>query len=508
MSTASFRLQYSWHVPYLGSTHIAAALSVTQASKSSFTSNLTTSFSIPQSILSFTKMGLDIYYWICHARFRLCNDRTLPKKKSSTSAYEDVMPQELVSAQEGSCNSIDTYISDTSSESANLPNGLENDALIPRPTQIIETFSTSYSRWCACVVSATDLPMSWEWIQRFDLCAILLHVPALPQDLKGLDIIKGSSMWRVYHHESSNSSVDEYDNSNISSDEYLDENSGSAVDEFDGHWDPTLMYSSSKQFYLTAGITLIFDILSVESQQEYENQCLPESSDALLILTLCWSYILFAQITESQGRILRYSSAALAQVTNSSQGLGTSSIVLDLGNASANLTQWLSALLVPKRPYLASGKRPISPWAAEVSDDLSILIVSSRLEQAQVAALTCQEAIRLLKEFCSFHDFGSQPIVALCAALVFPFNQYYSLRPRLPLLRLFTSSPNSIGAQCKERYADELPYFMTLSLREESLGSALWSSFWEPGVDCTDVSACMVWRNFDIDSTVHHRKKS
>jgi hypothetical protein len=36
---------------------------------------------------------------------------------------------------------------------------------------------------------------------------------------------------------------------------------------------------------------------------------------------------------------------------------------------------------------------------------------------------------------------------------------------------------------------NDLPYFMTLSISPASMGSIIWSIFWEPGIECNLVSA-------------------
>jgi hypothetical protein len=113
------------------------------------------------------------------------------------------------------------------------------------------------------------------------------------------------------------------------------------------------------------------------------------------------------------------------------------------------------------------------------------------------------KAADLLTELCALCGFGSsledsqksfekfqQPTLAFLAALALPFYNHLELQPQLPMPRItMDHRTHAIPPECIRDYVSDLPYYMTLCLHPASVGSVIWSIFWEPELDCNLVSA-------------------
>jgi hypothetical protein len=140
------------------------------------------------------------------------------------------------------------------------------------------------------------------------------------------------------------------------------------------------------------------------------------------------------------------------------------------------------------------------PWTTHYEGDIRFIIATdlpfTEFENQQPPSSS--EAADLLIEFCKLYRFESQPTAAFIAALMLPFHNKYELHPQFPMPRIardlnrdFASPANrdSASLDCIRDYVNDLPYFMTLSICPQYLGSAIWSIFWEPGIQCNLVSA-------------------
>jgi len=84
-----------------------------------------------------------------------------------------------------------------------------------------------------------------------------------------------------------------------------------------------------------------------------------------------------------------------------------------------------------------------------------------------------------------------QSTAAFLAALVLPLCRQMCLQPQLPMPRLTRPhKAQTAPLEHIQKYVDDLIYYMTLSTNPASVGSVIWSIFWEPGLDCNLVS---VW---------------
>ena len=143
------------------------------------------------------------------------------------------------------------------------------------------------------------------------------------------------------------------------------------------------------------------------------------------------------------------------------------------------------------------GRSP--PWAAYYDGEVPFAIVTTReyMELAIENPPSSATATDLLIGFSQLYPLGSQPIAALLAALVLPLHGYLDLQPQLPMPRLTGYiDAHSVPLDRIRNYSDDLLYFITLSISPLYLGSACWSIFWEPGVQCNLASAWL--------GSVHH----
>lgn len=211
------------------------------------------------------------------------------------------------------------------------------------------------------------------------------------------------------------------------------------------------------------------------------------------ILVLLWAYILSARLLERRGRRIRYSCHRLQP-----QAVDSRRISLDLSRpASPKLVRWICAVLSPKLGWHAEeGELP--PWAALCDGDVQFSISTDTPIGADEAP-SSSEARELLTEFCLLfgltsaheHEPMSPCTAAFMGALALPFYRDDDLRPQLmvPPLKRNTGNDPAVqdGSPIEQLYSD-LPYYMTLSMHPISVGSMLWSIFWQPDIPCNLVS--------------------
>ncbi|KAM0343899.1 hypothetical protein ACHAPU_008062 [Fusarium lateritium] len=110
----------------------------------------------------------------------------------------------------------------------------------------------------------------------------------------------------------------------------------------------------------------------------------------------------------------------------------------------------------------------------------------------------------LLIELCQLFDLGSDSTglsdleslppykASFLAALTLPFYGFMKLQPQSPHPCLTRPRNNGAFNSSHERqtrgYLGYIRYFMVLSAYPPSIGSILWSVFWQPDVDCNLVS--------------------
>lgn len=348
---------------------------------------------------------------------------------------------------------------------------MDNDIVKPTTDQINSTFVRSERLWRSYLAHAESIPVGCMPKGSLDPYILLQNMPPLPQVLPREESIEGQSLWYIPHPELPKACRDDEKRP-------LNEDA----------WNPELVYNSRKKFYL-----------GIENPTECRIYSTPrhgdEVQDSIAILTLCWAYILTRKFLEMQRRHIQYSSTRLTPVLSHGFRPQAGDIVLYLGSASKHLVRWLSALLAPGLGWSVDGSLP--PWAAHYCEATRFVITTDVpfhfLETERPPS--SRKATRLLLEYCRLNSVASQgklsqPTEAFLAALALPFYSRLNLQPQLPMPKAPTSSAtNTTSLDYIQSYVDDLPYFMTLSISPECVGSVIWSLFWEPGIDCNLVSA-------------------
>ncbi len=241
---------------------------------------------------------------------------------------------------------------------------------------------------------------------------------------------------------------------------------------------------------------------------------LPQADDqpwaaqrGLSFLTLCWSYIFSARLLEMQRRRVLYSQHSLQPQTNKTFRAKQGDVVVNLGaSASHALVRWLCAILAPRPGWVADGG-DFPPWAAFCSGDASFAISTDRplnLDSKEPPPSSTQ-ATELLIELCTLYGFGpeknknqrsemlSPPMAAFLAAIALPFYRNCNLQPQFQSST--TLRRRGVDSACfgpLRQYVADLPYYMTLSMHSRSLGSLIWSIFWQPEIECNLVSPWLI----------------
>ncbi|KAF4627263.1 hypothetical protein G7Y89_g10892 [Cudoniella acicularis] len=374
----------------------------------------------------------------------------------------------------------DESLVDLNSEPKNvdLLFGCEGDILIPSSDQIHCTFLKCRSIWRTYVTCANLLPSGCVPIGSLDPYILLQKIPPLPQDVPRKQSITGEAIWHVACPELLKSQVDS---------EYNEED-----------WDPEFVHGNKKIFPLSI---LKPTECRISSRSDFRlNNGRP---NGIAILTSLWSYIFSVRLLELQKRQIRYSLKRLSPVLIKDVESQPRDIVIYLGCASRKLTRWLCAVLASGLGWQVTG--PLPPWTTHYEENTRFIIATDTPFSflAHERPPSSCEAADLLTELCTLFDFGSsltdheksfetlqQPTAAFLAALVLPFYNKMGLQPQLPMPSMTTVHRGHATPPGYIRdYIDDLPYYMTLSIHPPSVGSIIWSIFWEPGLDCNLVSA-------------------
>jgi hypothetical protein len=170
-------------------------------------------------------------------------------------------------------------------------------------------------------------------------------------------------------------------------------------------------------------------------------------------------------------------------------------------SASHDLVKWLCAVLAPRPGWSIEGGG-FAPWAAFCPGDVRFIISTDGpvLFDVDEQPPNCARATELLIELCRFYGLGrpkhnsdnnealSPYTAAFLAALALPFYRHVGLQPQFPIPVLKRQSINGASLKPIRQYVADLRYYMTLSMHPRTLGSILWSIFWQPEVECNVVS--------------------
>lgn len=392
-------------------------------------------------------------------------------------------------------------VTDTISTHSNTPDkliGADDDWLIPEPSQIARVYRQGRRTWTQLVTSARSFPPNTLPTAAINPTIMLKDVPALPSELPKITFLVGQPVWHVPEAEED------------------DVGGGGGVDAESFTLDQP--YGTHKYIHLSFPTPIKCSMSSnTEGDDSGSDQGVGQDTVAppgLMLLTLCWSYILSVRLWEIQGKAVTYTRHGLRtepRVNLRENDQLSNNVKIDLGKpASRQLVAWLCALLAPKPGWAAKPlKGPdYTPWATLCPDDLQFTLYTDEpVEESQhERPPSSAEAAVLLVEFCNLFGLGHRerrrgrprknvsellPVTAaFLAALALPFYRHLELEPQFPrptFQRKRQASHVNLDLIIGQ-YVKDLPYYMTLSMEPRSVGSTIWSIFWQPEIECNLVS--------------------
>ncbi|KAH6988778.1 hypothetical protein BKA56DRAFT_574578 [Ilyonectria sp. MPI-CAGE-AT-0026] len=347
--------------------------------------------------------------------------------------------------------------------------GVDGDILIPKPEDIDRVFLEGRETWAQLVALAESLPRNSLPAGLDDPSIMLNDVPALPP-LPEADLLTGRPVWHIPSAEH-----------------------GQDDKTHNKGWDLEQVSGTQKHF------TLSFSAPIECYASPQVNSATPRG---LLLLTLCWSYILSVRLWELQGKTATYTMQALQPRTTKVSHTRQDEINLDMrAPASRDLVRWLSAILASKPGWSVEGGG-FAPWAAFCSGDAQFAISTDEVVTfaPKDRPPSSDKATELLIELCSLYGFEpsrrkggrfdslSPVTAAFLAALALPFYRSVGLQPHFSTSTLRRRSIDQAELEPIRQYVADLRYYMTLSMHPMSVGSIIWSVFWQPAVQCNVVS--------------------
>ncbi|RSL52371.1 hypothetical protein CEP54_010943 [Fusarium duplospermum] len=343
----------------------------------------------------------------------------------------------------------------------------QDDPLIPSSSDVRRTFRDGKATWDSLFEQARSMPRGLWPTGMLDPYIALMDVPRLPEHLPTDRVLYGRPLWSLSPELASPRGMEQED---------------------DG---PMLRYGRRLAFFLQAEDP-IRSCISQEAAS-YSMGLDSTTTDSLAVLTMCWSYILSVRILEMQGREVCYSSHHLSPQQHETP-------MIDLDGASPALVRWLCAILSPEFGWGAKDEGKLPMFATFLNQDSQIVIGGPSISPTEVhSAPSSPEAMELLIELCHLFRLGTDPsetseweAISPCrasflAALVMPFYTFMDRQPQLPTPRLTKSQPGLFEDTHEEeirQYYDDIRYFMALGSHPPSVGSVLWSIFWQPDIDC------------------------
>lgn len=350
----------------------------------------------------------------------------------------------------------------------------EDDPLIPSIADVYRIFDDGKATWEYFLNQANKLPPGLWPTDALDPYLILVDVPSLPDQLPRSDWLYGRPRWELPR-----------DIGGMECEHHLSNSDAT-----------TLTHGRRISFRLQITDPIRCDICP--DAASYPLGSGAKTINSLAILVMCWSYILSVRLLEMQGREVRYTMNRLWPDTP--QRRRGNMVDVDLESASPSLVRWLCAILSPKMGWQARDSNRLPPWAASLKTGIKLGTKASVPAADIRLPPNSSEATELLIELCQLFNLeadltGAPGLESMppykasfLAALVLPFYNFMKLQPRLPppyLTRPRRSGTfNSSHEQSIRGYLGDLRYFMTLSIQPPSVGSILWSIFWQPDVDC------------------------
>ncbi|KAF9771747.1 hypothetical protein IL306_010603 [Fusarium sp. DS 682] len=370
----------------------------------------------------------------------------------------------------------------------------EDDPLIPSSEDVHRTFCEGKAIWEALLWQAKKIPQGLWPTDALNPFVTLVDVPSLPEKLPFSNRLYGRSCWELPR-----------------------DIVGRVDRDPDSRSETSLVYGRRILFQLQTRSPIRCDIRPEAASYACTS---PETTDSLAVLVMCWSYILSARLLEMQCREIRYTEDRLWPLVL--RGQKETTIDINLKSASPALIRWLCAILSPAMGWQARDRKHLPPWATSFNTSVRLVIEASDIAADDCSPPNAEEAMELLIELCRLFNLGLdskiladfEPVppykASFLAALALPFYNSMELQPRLPRPRLTKPRSNSTFSGSHEQqireYLRHLGYFMTLSAHPPSIGSIIWSVFWQPDVDCNLVGPWLTSVLNTLEPTIAHNE--
>ncbi|KAF4634578.1 hypothetical protein G7Y89_g3525 [Cudoniella acicularis] len=349
----------------------------------------------------------------------------------------------------------------------NSSRSTHDDPILPTTEQVEHVLARSRHVWQGHLEKAKSIKCIPQ--ESLRLSNWLHRLPALPDDLKGVSSLQGQSTWRR--------------TSPVTCSLLL--RTGAPQ-----RWNPILSRSrpTKCEFSPLAPFSNWQDEADGTKQPYGHN-------NGIFIMLAGWAYILTKKLLEKQDLPMQYSTN-LAPVTDCDEQSDTDKhcITIDIGDATSHELLWWRALLAPGQGWQAPRTQQ-PPWAITYEGDLMFRVATtarSLTNSQSEPPPSSSQAVQFLSRFSARYCLGTQSSAALAMALTLPLlnlaaSSVQLPEPRLGRPRISSSIAPAIPCQLLEDFGS-ISKYMTLSSNPQFLSSALWSTFWEPDVDCNLVS--------------------
>ncbi|KAL7818893.1 hypothetical protein V8C44DRAFT_182976 [Trichoderma aethiopicum] len=327
-----------------------------------------------------------------------------------------------------------------------------SDNVVPTAEQSASALDYSRSLWQGLVENARSMSLSGDTL---DLMSLARHGPKMPDDMEGSSELAGYAKWHLSEGPKPNGT---------------------------GNVLHPVRLGIKRRWDL-----MKHDLTECEVSDRSSFGFSDSESNGLAIMFLAWSYILSVYLLEEQKTSFVYTEATATSGTASS---ADNEITIDLGDASDEEYRWWSTLLSPGQGWKASGaKQPV--WAVKYTGNVKFSFKNPRTEplSPDIKPPSSRQAVAFLARFAAMYDLEGQARLALAMALTIPLHDRMKSTIQLPkphLVKLEEAPPPSSLIDKEFRL---LSYYMVLSSNPTFIGSALWSVFWEPAIDCNLASS-------------------
>ncbi|KAH7129668.1 hypothetical protein B0J13DRAFT_563171 [Dactylonectria estremocensis] len=344
--------------------------------------------------------------------------------------------------------SSSTAVSTTTLTShGSIHQGQQEDYIIPSWDQIDRIFASSQQLWQCLTRQASSMCLQRDTV---NLSRLMNGLPAMPDNLQGINNITGQATWEMKPN---------------------------------GCVSPSKARTEGERRWSLTRLQPTLCTISPHSYFSYSDS----KSNGVAFLFFGWAYILCATLLEKQ-RIPMHYPHNLSEVPGNGHHLDKQWLTVDIGTVCEEEFRWWVSLLSPGQGWRSASRQPV--WAIAYTGNIKFRVAAqiTASKSPHSGPPSSSQAVGFLSRFARMYNLESQAQLALAMALTLPLhNETYSM-VNLPKPSLVGQDAPLTSPSIIDQEYSNLSRYMTLSSNPVFLSSALWSIFWEPGVDCNVVS--------------------